>query len=366
MRLPCYIFFILLCLMPFVSGAKSFSNVIVFGDSLSDIGNNDSVFIPARGAEFARGTPITNVDPITQRPTIWPQYLMRAHLFDQASLLASRQWSHQKLMEANISYAYASAETGSGYLNDMVAPASYVYNCKTAGQLNASENCVPNLQQQVQTYLSNLQTNQEKPGQNTLFIVWAGGNDFFNNVARFLYRLGNAPKNITLLFPRSALGFSWFPTEKIYRAVHTLIRAGVPPEHIYVVTLPDLSQTPAAQGLVNDALIGHPHLIHMVLQFISTLTHLFNFDLQLWLHYGISGKIKPHVIVINPYFEQLRSGKKIGYFQFRYVNQSCLMAKATPDCNHYLFFDSRHPTTETGQVLAKYIGQVVIKSESVG
>jgi phospholipase/lecithinase/hemolysin len=348
--------------------AQSFSNIIVFGDSLSDIGNNTWVDTPGRGAAFAHGAPISNLDPETNLPTIWPQYLAKMNLFSQKNIIKSTAWQHESLGKINIVYAYASAETGKNYVNDQVEPFTYPKNCKTAGLINAQESCVPNLQTQVKTYLANLEQINEKPGKNSLFVLWAGGNDVFDNIARAIYRIGHAKENWRLLLPQQALAYSWFPTVKITTVVNMLIKAGVPANHIYVITLPNISVTPGARTLISSAFPNSLNMQNFALSILSGVTHLFNFDLKIELYFAAwnikQPFAKPHVVDINRFLEHIITDRDLTGTTFPHVDNSCLAENALPYCKGYLFFNDKHPTTTAGKVLAVYLFNDLMKNSA--
>ena len=339
--------------------AQSSSNIIIFGDSLSDIGNNTWVSVPGRGATFAHGAPIANLDPETNRPTIWPQYFVERGLVPQKTIIPSRMWQQESLSTTNISYAYASAETGSAYVNDQVEPFTYPQHCEKAGLINEHESCIPNLQTQIKTYLANLQKINEQPGQNTIYIIWAGGNDVFDNIARAIYRVSHATENWHLLLPQQELGFSWFPSMKIVTATNLLIKAGVPADHIYVITLPNIGLTPGARNLISSVFPNNPKTQKFFLSILGGVSHIFNFDLKTELYFAAwninQPFAKPHVLNVNQFLEKIIKNRDFGGTTFPHVENSCLAEHATPYCKGYLFFNDKHPTTTAGKVLAIYL-----------
>jgi phospholipase/lecithinase/hemolysin len=118
--------------------ASHFSHVVFFGDSLSDIGNNTWVSVPGRTVPFIQGATITNVSETAHRPIIWLQYLAEKKIFSQATLIASRYWCGEDLQKTSMDFA-------------------------------------------------DLTHNHQTVGKNTLYVVWAGGNDIFDNIGRFEY-----------------------------------------------------------------------------------------------------------------------------------------------------------------------------------
>jgi hypothetical protein len=91
----------------------------------------------------------------------------------------------------------------------------------------------------------------------------------------------------------------------MYKAIKTLIAHGVPADHILMRNLPDLAKTPGAINLVAAAFPNSPFLQKIVLRWVTTISRLYNFDLKMWLKFGIQQVKGPKVIAINPLFNTL-------------------------------------------------------------
>lgn len=169
-------------------------HVIVFGDSLSDSGNN--TWITTEGPYV--GATISSPAPDGQRYS-WANYFVER--FDQqqgygdkAALQISSKATSSSI---NINYAWASAETGMHYLNDMTSSPYFVYNddqCNKPGALDPKDGvyCVPSVGKQVELFLVN-QGQRPSYRQESLFILWAGGNDMFNDIAKITEKLAIEP-----------------------------------------------------------------------------------------------------------------------------------------------------------------------------
>jgi phospholipase/lecithinase/hemolysin len=354
-------FFLFSFTVAFAGGSSQYSNIIVFGDSLSDIGNNSWVAVPGREGKFDKGAPITNLDSHLRKPMLWVQYLVDKGLFDNRSIIPSQYWYGQNLQTTNVDYAWASAETGDRFLNDLSTPFSYVKNCPKSGEVNAQKSCVPGVILQVQTYVDNLKQSKQKTGQNTLFVIWAGGNDIFDNIDRGFYRLMNAKNDWSLLLPTDNESFAWFPSYNLYRAVNLLIKEGVPPSHIYIFNLPNLAQTPAAIHLIDNAFPNSTKEQAFMESAIKGISEWFNFDVANWVKYGVSGPQKPHVILIDQIFSEIQQTGNFQEYHFTMLQQSCVRNNKMPNCNGYLFFNDKHPTVFTERLLADYLaGQITL------
>lgn len=362
------------------ASSGNFSNLIVFGDSLSDaaslssepnltkekeVGNN--YWVQAQGKT---GAPITNENFTSKTHPIWPNDLMKnTALFDENPnhtryIYPSRQASQlgYSPLRYSIDYAWASAETGNHYVNDLST--SYAYNdaaCGTHGPgvISTESACVPGVLLQVTQYLSDVQNH---PNPQTLFVIWAGGNDFFNNMGKIVTQNKQSSKPILLLkmldapFPLMPTAVSDQPLSKavtnLKQAVTILIQAGVPAQNIYVINLPNLAQTPAAQSFIN----GQKVMFYL----LSAMTEGYNIMLRITLSFDYLhaqfNLPNGNIISANSFFaDLLKNHQQLGFTQ---VLQSCVQDNATQNCDDYIFFNGKHPTTKTHQLLANYLGKI--------
>jgi len=164
--------------------AASVSEIVAFGDSLSDTGN---LFKLTSGTFFG-GIPAD------------PYYNGRF----SDGLLAVEVMGY--LMDVKVtSYAYGGAQTGPG--NEAGA---FLYNTGVSGQIS--------------TYTSQL--HGQTPDANALFFLWAGPNDFYT---------GNNMLNTSL---------AQLSSSNMVYDIHALFDAGA--RNFFVPLMPDLSMTPDA------------------------------------------------------------------------------------------------------------------------
>ena len=287
------------------TSAQHFSNLIVFGDSLSDIGNSTWDKVPGRGAKYLYGAPITNLDPDKLVPLLWVQYLAARHQFTETTVLPSQHWRGQSLLTTNMDYAWASAETGDRYLNDQQRPFAYADQCHKMGLINSQLSCVPGVIVQVKQFLLAVHNHHQQPGKQTLFIIWAGGNDIFDTLMRVIYRIDQRHQQPSLLLPSSRYALAWSPAGNIYTAVKLLVKAGVPANHIMVLNLPNLAQVPDTIHLIKSAFPASQRSQRWALKIMSGWTQLFNVDLKFRLTYGFYGRLKPQLVDINKDFTRM-------------------------------------------------------------
>lgn len=368
--------------MPFLNAhaAKvkpNFKNVIIFGDSLSDAGNpngpnelknGNNIWVRVKDKV---GAPITNMDVDRDQHLLWVNYFME-DFFDGQSIYPA---SHVKLLKLDptkesIDYAWASAESGFRYINDTEYPPPlyYPYNdaqCMThgPGHINNLSACVPSVERQIQFYLADV---KNQPSPDTLFIIWAGGNDIFNNTGKLLTSSETAKDNVAKwlksLLSHLSISPSWNasptwehlsrPISNILSAKDMLIRAGVSREQIYVIDLPDLSKTPAANNKTN----GNP----FILGILKIVTSAFNTNLRLALSYNVFNKMNlpaSHIYSANSLFKKIINNPlKYG---FTNVKDSCVDNKKLPYCLGYLFFDDKHPTTMAGKLMGQELADYI-------
>jgi phospholipase/lecithinase/hemolysin len=356
MRWPCYFIIFNLFFAAFSGNAMNhYSNLIIFGDSLSDVGNNTWIDVKGRDQHYSQGAPITNIDFSAQQPLIWPQYLVKSGQFTEKTVIPSRLWTNQDLQTTNIDYAYASAETGDGFVNDLVSPFTVNNNCLKPGKINHSMSCVPGVGQQISYYLADLHQHKQEAGKQTLFIIWAGGNDIYDNVGRLIYRAQHFRSNPWLLFSSRKYQLSWTPAYNLYRATQRLMAAGVPANHIIIFNLVDLSKVPGTLSVAKELFPNSKYAIRSFLSVFHGVTTLFNMNLSLWFHLGIRAEEKPQLFDIDNIFVIMASGNRFLGYSFANVKNSCVRQQATPYCRGYLFFNDKHPTTKAGSLLAQMI-----------
>lgn len=301
---------------------QSARNMIIFGDSLSDTGNN--TWIQATGA------PITSLDKQGNK-YIWVNYLSEK-IFKNPAYYSAKLKSSP--LTHTVSYAYASADTSMDYLNanwPNATPQPLVNTkCIRPGLIQNTQGdiisaCVPGLLKQIDLYLNDV---SQKPSSSTLFFIWAGANDLF-------YKLPSQPPEQIL---KTAI-------TNIVQAKNTLMDHGVLAQQIYVINLPDLSKTPYA--------------IKYSLK-LTAISIAFNTGLMTALttsdqnHPGIPSS---HIISMYDLMNNIVQNPE--KFQLKNVTQSCTENMESPLCQGYLFFDLKHPTATMHNVIADYINKIL-------
>lgn len=326
---------------------KHFANVVVFGDSLSDsashgqgVGNN--YWVKPSGITDKIGAPITSaLSANAPECKTWLNYLlvdMPVHagqsFYNIKDLKSNMAYDH------NASFATASAETGDYYLTDTTWARDTSEQCTHGVGNYGAYNCVPGVLKQLQLYLANV---NNKPNPKTLFILWAGGNDFYQNIVRIVSNNGQAIAH---------------PIDNIVKAVKILMQHGVSVENIYVLNLPNFSMVPALTNLVDEHI--HSHIMRQsVLAVISSISQMYNLSLQTNLVLQTLGEFPAnHVfpidrVFLDVYFNKANVLASIGIT--KPVDLTCADAKGLPYCNGYLFYNGMHPTTMVHRYLARQL-----------
>jgi len=372
-----------------MASSPIFSNLIVFGDSLSDaaslslepnmakekeIGNNYWV-----KADGKTGAPITSVNFSSKESSLWPNDLMADPALFQANpnatryIYPSRQASQKGYSpwRYSIDYAWASAETGDNYLNDFdlnektfppfIFPSYDTSRCESfgSGQISINRSCVPGVILQVKQYLKDV---NQHPNPRSLIIIWAGGNDIFNNAAKIGDKNKDENKLVFLLkmlntaYPLGKnMGVAPLsnPIDNIKQAVALLIQSGVPVKNIYVVSMPDLDKTPAAQAMAHNQ--------KAVLYLWAFISKIFNvlLEINLVFDYRHPELTLPrhNIILSSNILTTLLQNQQAYDFSMGY--QNCVSKQATPYCQGYIFFNGKHVTTEVHQRIAEYFKEVL-------
>ncbi|MFZ9035907.1 MAG: SGNH/GDSL hydrolase family protein [Francisellaceae bacterium] len=337
---------------------RRFANIVVFGDSLSDSaalnsddrsGNN--TWVMAQGVSSPVGAPITSEVSLSnpERKT-WLNYLIDSSHFTTADgrLYLLRGDNHQvSAFTHNFSYAVASAQTGDNYIDDKHVspwPVMSAKDCDHGLGDYGAYSCVPGLMKQVALYLADV---DDHPNPHTLFILWAGGNDFYQNIIKLL-----SDSRLTLSHP----------IDNTISAVNLLLDHGVSADNIYVLNLPDFAMVPAVRSLLAQKL-KNPRDDKMALYAVSMISDLYNLTLKNDLFIKTYGRFKPdHVFGLDKRFLAIYENKQIqrALRIDKPVGLTCVKANALPYCRGFLFYNDMHPTSPMHAYLAgqlkAYIG----------
>ena len=143
----------------------NFSDVVTFGDSLSDVGNTASHPLAVLASFFGDDTFDAVTNGRFSNGSVWVEYL--------STKLGLPGSASQRSDNSGDNYAHGGARTGSGTL--------------TLGVID-------NVGRQVSNY-----TNARTPTGNELFILWAGGNDLLDNANSPATIRNNMASHITAL-----------------------------------------------------------------------------------------------------------------------------------------------------------------------
>lgn len=272
---------------------QGYTSLIVFGDSLSDVGN----LYQLTGQQFP---PTPYAAGRASNGPVWIEYVA-AHL-DLASTPA------YAAVNPGTNYAVFGATTGSGNTAD------------TRPELGGN-NDFPGLQDEIRRYLAGLGTQPADP--NALYVVWAGPNDVFQT-----YDMGAD----LAAAATQAVG-------NIAGAVQTLIEHGA--RHFLVPNMVDLGQTPF--GLATGA--GAQ---------LRMLVAGFNAGLQqavAGIEAAAPGVELLQVDVFAAFDDLLAHASDSGFQDTTH----CFVDTLAGDPNQYVFWDAVHPTTRAHAELAERI-----------
>ncbi len=299
-----------LCLVAILCGnalafAQAYTSIVVFGDSLSDVGNDAALSRakytfsaqvpgPATGYTDGRFTDGTDTLPAAHNYTgVWIEQLA-AQLAAKPAVTSS--------LSGGRNYAYGFATTNNG-----TSPFTY-------GPANALSFTVENMGQQVTDYLATNPTITS----NTLFVVWGGANDLL--AATTTADITNAASREIALVQR-------------------LITAGA--TDIIVPNLPPLGLIPRLNGnptAANPA-TASAQAFNQVLAFMLTqlpaansgkTLHLYPLDIFTLFNTVVGPPLAP------------------GFTNVTAMSQG----NATVNPDTYLFWDDLHPTTYGHSVIA--------------
>ncbi|MBD2499985.1 SGNH/GDSL hydrolase family protein [Anabaena azotica FACHB-119] len=262
-----FLVFIMVVSAKFIDNTHPISEMYVFGDSLSDAG----MVFRATGGIYPPQPAYYQGRYSNGR--VWVEYLSdRLHL-------TAKQTNN---------FAYGGSTTG-----------------------NLANAYVPSLLPQVQSFT---QTQQET-NPNSLYVLWAGANDYLQGVT-------NAS----------------IPVQNVTGAIASLSKVGA--KKFLVGNLPDLGQLPATRTGANS-----PSL--------STLTQEHNQGLRRSLKLLSQQNSELQIVTFNANALYRDAITNPATFGFTNVSSSCLSgSNACGNPNQFLFWDGIHPTTEAHRIIA--------------
>lgn len=296
----------------------AYNKLIVFGDSLSDLGYQDLL------------GPHNNKDAVWTNPggKTWPFYLSQAlqlpiiTVNNQAKNPSSAFTSG---LASGGDYAAGGATTiGQGIGNDHYAP--------------------PSLAQQIQMYLKHHSHDDKR---HSLFIVWAGSNDIL----------------LALWHQQLPLKAATEAAINVAHDVALLQRQGA--KHIVVINLPNIGGTPFAQLqkqqhpllpiMLNSASWQYNQMLKAKLSAMPTVK-LFDID-------ALFNTVKQHKhITIGSrsfIFTNVSDPRCDDHGDIDSIQAISCIAKPLADNSHYFFDDGLHPTDYTHQAIAAKLAQFI-------
>jgi phospholipase/lecithinase/hemolysin len=315
-------------LMP-SQAATTISQIVVFGDSLSDNGNAAAAIHSAGqslGNYALNGyTDGTNTLPATSSPLgLWIDHFAASlGVADPQPFVTYTPGGMLSLNTSGTNFAVASAIAGNN--------PSFSYT----NFLSTSNPQAPGTTNQVELYLS---FNGYKASPNTLYVFWAGANNLYGS-------LGNVSSFFT--FPAIAKNAA----DSIALNIATLAQAGA--KHFLWLNLPPLDQIPYVNDNSNVLVrrLGKPAADSAALVFNDELA----FDV-LWLKadYGVDIT----VVNTNSLFNSIVAAP--GTYGFVNIKDAGWCGvDGVPTCaqdnpNGFLFWDELHPTTAAHAILGQF------------
>ncbi|MEC4806093.1 MAG: SGNH/GDSL hydrolase family protein [Jaaginema sp. PMC 1080.18] len=303
-------------ILPTSAQAASFSNLYVFGDSLSDTGNISGF----TGGIFP---PTPYVDGRFSNGDIWIDYLAQD-------------------LGLTSPTPFASVSLGTPSTNGI----NFAFGGATTGTSNTISSQFLSLSEQVQAF-STLSGAGVPLDPNGLYAIWAGANDYLPTSSSFTpYSDPNTP------------------VSNIETAIANLANLGA--KNFLVVNLPDLGATPWISGRgvssINDVKGYNPNGIdpngNLVQQF-SQLTRSHNQLLSQSVS-NLRSQFGPEVTIAEfdvyaAFNEVLNNPSNFG---FSNVADPCIytgMCAISPSTQaEYFFWDNNHPTTRGHRITANY------------
>lgn len=293
-------FVLLSFLLPIKTLAASFTQMYVFGDSISDSGNFFNASLQAIGVGYP---PPPYFNGRFSNGLNWIDYLAQDLNLDPT--------------------LYTELSPG-------ITPTqgiNFAFGGSTTGQANTINPLLPGLQQQIGLF-ANLFASNQSADPNALFILWAGANNYL---------------------PTQSTTFTPFTTPEttignLSFALSTL--AGKGAKNFLVVNLPDLGKLPVTRttqdsSRLNTLTSQHNNSLSTTL---NTLSSTLGSDLNIKL-------LDVNSLITDGISNPARYG-------FTNVTDACIN---NPSCvgggqtvqNQYLFWDSIHPTTASHKRIAE-------------
>ena len=324
-------------------------NIVVFGDSLSDAGYQD--ILPNNYPDWPNMP--TKQDP--KQPTftspvpgntVWPQYLVADYDFKAAILPNNQNTPPQNVLSVDgkmvgNDYAAGGATTtctGIGLSKDNV---NY-YTPPPIGPLREGQSCndknIENYNE-IDNYLSQ---HNNKADPNDIYIIFGGANNAFRDMN------ADAMKSAA--------------SDIVFDADY-LVSKGAIAKNIYIVNLPNLGLTPLATGTgTADAMTVFSNTFNNMLNSLLDSKSYNLVDFNSFLNEIVKNKqitIGDHIYPFSNVTDGLcKSGQPNDPNAL-----ICIPDLSKEGASTYLFEGNIHPTTYTHKVFAKYLKNVIDKTQ---
>lgn len=367
----------------------AFSNLIVFGDSLSDSGNfpeTQFAFHDLHAAKTLKNTnphfyvPFSNpvdrhvpsqwppiqlrylseqapIFPDTKQRSFysfsWPQFfltLAKQNRLTRSDIIVPSLLIHERLIPANFSfnYAWGYAMSDAGCTNphyDFIASCSpeeitqrRKQYLKTFSASDFNRLLIPNVDQQVQFFIQDVKSKRVLIDQNTLYVFYIGGNDLISGAKSLEH--GNAIPAFSLILGNTA--------DHVIAAISNLLHelpANDRPKVIYVLD--------QFNGKIAPAYYKRP-----VSRLADVIVTPFNFWLR-WKAklYNVFSKTKIVVVPVSKWYE---IAEKSAYFK-KTMGSACMVNGGdyanpneipTHNCAGFIFWNDVHPSSEMNALIA--------------
>lgn len=343
------------------------SNMIVFGDSLSDIGNfpeSPTVSYQTAQSYVPFANPVINTPhnpylPKSKRPYRsmgWSQYFLvlakKDGLIKTMDIAPSNYINNHTLPQfTSVNYAWGYATSAKGCVNPHYHPTNNctIHTVKKAlldynqnpSQTNYQRIQIPGLFQQIHFFVSQYRAHQISVNNKTIYVIWIGGNDLISANNALMNHFNPIPA-FAFLFGNTAA--------RIIKNCSTLINS-LPvhkrPNVIYVF------------ALFNPALTPEYH--HTILGNIANMAiHCANFWLTIEAHF-FNRFSKTQIIIVPLYHWYAKAAENPAFHAT--LGQSCQQSDHSihNECRHYLFWNAVHPATPMQLITATRFLQLISK-----
>ncbi len=320
------------------------SKIVIFGDSLSDTGDGS---VSSAGNNIYCHDIVNSTRtcaPITNGDKTWPNYLSD-----------TQQRCSQKYMglskpnpECNLIMAFASAESNAHWLNDLsTKPYSQYTNCSYP-QGNSTWDCIPSAIKQIQLY-------EPLRDKSDYQLLWIGGNDFFNNIEKIIAFIKHTHSTNTALSTEGI--FKSLPElshllKNIKQWIHLQLQAGAAKDQLLVGTLLDFSYVPAARELAKGN--------KLILDGLSVISFILNHEIEATVRSVLP---KEQVLPFHEWIKTVFSHPEKYGINKTLAHRSCTGDEAQPKCDEYAFFNGKHPTTKTHEVIAHFVSSYLFEEQ---